>query len=711
MWNPLHEADSSFAAWRRPRWLCVGALALAAGLLIVGFLFGWFIKSSSEPTKIVPQPNVKKAFLDELKAENIKRFLYNFTRMPHLAGTEQNFQLAKQIQSQWKEFGLDSVELAHYDVLLSYPNKIHPNYISIIDEDGNEIFNTSLFEPPPPGYENVSDVVPPFNAFSPQGMPEGDLVYVNYAQIEDFFKLERDMKINCSGKIVIARYGKIFRGNKVKNAQLAGAKGVILYSDPADYFAPGVKSYPDGWNLPGGGVQRGNILNLNGAGDPLTPGYPANEYAYRRGITEAVGLPSIPVHPVGYYDAQKFLEKMGGSAPPDSSWKGSLQVPYNVGPGFIGNFSTQKVKMHVHSNNKVTRIYNVIGTLRGAVEPGWRPRRTILFASWDAEEFGLLGSTEWAEENSRLLQERGVAYINADSSIEGNYTLRVDCSPLMYSLVYSLTKELQSPDEGFEGKSLYESWNEKSPSPEFSGMPRISKLGSGNDFEVFFQRLGIASGRARYTKNWATNKFRSYPLYHSVYETYELVEKFYDPTFKYHLTVAQVRGGMVFELADSTVLPFDCRDYATVLRKYADKIYNISMKHPQEMKKYSVSFDSLFSAVKNFTEIASKFSERLQGLDKNNPILLRIMNDQLMFLERAFIDPLGLPDRPFYRHVIYAPSSHNKYAGESFPGIYDALFDIENKDDPSKAWGEVKRQIAIAAFTVRAAAGTLREVA
>uniref|UniRef100_A0ABI7Y152 Folate hydrolase 1 n=1 Tax=Felis catus TaxID=9685 RepID=A0ABI7Y152_FELCA len=711
MWNPLHEADSSFAAWRRPRWLCVGALALAAGLLIVGFLFGWFIKSSSEPTKIVPQPNVKKAFLDELKAENIKRFLYNFTRMPHLAGTEQNFQLAKQIESQWKEFGLDSVELAHYDVLLSYPNKTHPNYISIIDEDGNEIFNTSLFEPPPPGYENVSDVVPPFNAFSPQGMPEGDLVYVNYGRIEDFFKLERDMKINCSGKIVIARYGKIFRGNKVKNAQLAGAKGVILYSDPADYFAPGVKSYPDGWNLPGGGVQRGNILNLNGAGDPLTPGYPANEYAYRRGITEAVGLPSIPVHPVGYYDAQKFLEKMGGSAPPDSSWKGSLQVPYNVGPGFIGNFSTQKVKMHIHSNNKVTRIYNVIGTLRGAVEPGWRPRRTILFASWDAEEFGLLGSTEWAEENSRLLQERGVAYINADSSIEGNYTLRVDCSPLMYSLVYSLTKELQSPDEGFEGKSLYESWNEKSPSPEFSGMPRISKLGSGNDFEVFFQRLGIASGRARYTKNWATNKFRSYPLYHSVYETYELVEKFYDPTFKYHLTVAQVRGGMVFELADSTVLPFDCRDYATVLRKYADKIYNISMKHPQEMKMYSVSFDSLFSAVKNFTEIASKFSERLQGLDKNNPILLRIMNDQLMFLERAFIDPLGLPDRPFYRHVIYAPSSHNKYAGESFPGIYDALFDIENKDDPSKAWGEVKRQIAIAAFTVRAAAGTLREVA
>ncbi|XP_058402195.1 putative N-acetylated-alpha-linked acidic dipeptidase [Diceros bicornis minor] len=240
---------------------------------------------------------------------------------------------------------------------------------------------------------------------------------------------------------------------------------------------------------------------------------------------------------------------------------------------------------------------------------------------------------------------------------------------------------------------------------------RISKLGSGNDFEVFFQRLGIASGRARYTKNWAIHNFSSYPLYHSVYETYELVEKFYDATFKYHLSVAQVRGGMVFELANSIVLPFDCRDYTVVLRKYADKIYTISLQHPQEMKTYSVSFDSLFSAVKNFTEIASKFSERLQDSDKNNPILLRIMNDRLMFLERAFIDPLGLPDRLFYRHVIYAPSSHNKYAGESFPGIYDALFDIESKVDPSKAWGEVKRQISIAAFTVQAAAGTLKEVA
>ncbi|XP_076964445.1 LOW QUALITY PROTEIN: putative N-acetylated-alpha-linked acidic dipeptidase [Callospermophilus lateralis] len=270
---------------------------------------------------------------------------------------------------------------------------------------------------------------------------------------------------------------------------------------------------------------------------------------------------------------------------------------------------------------------------------------------------------------------------------------------------------LQSPDEGFKGKSLYESWNKKSPSPEFSGMPRISKLGSGNDFEVFFQRLRIASGRSQYTNDWKMHKFSSYPLYHSVYETYELVETFYYAMFKYHLTVAQVRGGMVFELANSIVLPFDWRDYAVVLKKYDDKIYNISKKHPQEMKTYSVSFDALFSAVNNFTEIASKFSKRLQDLDKSNLILLRIMNDQLMFLERAFIDPLVLPDRPFYRHVIYAPSSHNKYAGKSFPGINDVFFDIESKMNPSKSWEEVKTQIFFSPFMMQDTAGTLRQVA
>ncbi|XP_077154665.1 N-acetylated-alpha-linked acidic dipeptidase 2 isoform X1 [Ranitomeya variabilis] len=725
---------------------CVVVVLSLAVFFLLGVLVGWLIRPSHDVT--FKLRNVRKEIVSDMKAANIRKFLRDFTKIPHLAGTEQNLLLAQKIQAQWRDFGLDKAELVPYDVLLSYPNKTSPNYISIIDEHGTEIFNTSLSEPPPEGYENFTDIVPPYNAFSAKGEPEGELVYVNYARTEDFFFLVRNMSINCTGKIVIARYGKIFRGNKVKNAILAGAKGIILFSDPADYCSPGVEPYPAGWNLPGSGVQRGNVLNLNGAGDPLTPGYPAKDFMYRYEADEGVGLPSIPVHPIGYHDAAQILRLIGGPASP-SSWKGNLNVSYNIGPGFSG-LSNRQVRMHVYNNNEVTRIYDVIGTIRGAVEPdryiilgghrdswvfggidpttgaavlqevarsfgakvreGWRPRRTIIFASWDAEEFGLLGSTEWAEENAKILQERGVAYINSDSAIEGNYTLRVDCTPLLYQLVYDVTKQITSPDEGYVGSSLYDSWLQKDPSPQKKDLPRINKLGSGSDFEAYFQRLGIASGRARYTKNRKTDKYSNYPVYHTVYETFELVERFYDPSFKKQLAVAQVRGSLVYELADSTIIPFNALDYGEELKNYADGIYNLAKKHTEQMESYNVTFDHLFGAIDDFTNSAAGLHQRIKNVDIHNPMAVRILNDQLMFAERAFTDPLGLPGRPFYRHIIFAPSSHNKYAGESFPGIYDALFDIENKDDQRAAWEEVKRQIAIATFTVQAAAETLKEV-
>uniref|UniRef100_A0AAX7UYI4 Glutamate carboxypeptidase 2 n=1 Tax=Astatotilapia calliptera TaxID=8154 RepID=A0AAX7UYI4_ASTCA len=668
---------------------------------------GWFAKPSNTQNH-TDSSHYLKDFLEEMKADKIREHLRKFTQLPHLAGTEQNLKYAEQIMKEWQMFGIDSVEMVPYDVLLSYPNESQPNYISIVDHLGNEVFNTSLAEPVPQGYEDISNIVPPYSAFSAKGQPEGDLVYVNYGRTEDFSQLQREMGINVTGKIVIVRYGKIFRGNKVKNAVLAGAKGIIMFSDPADYWADGIQPYPDGWNLPGRGVQRGNVLNLNGAGDPLTPGYPAKEYTYRFSPEDGVGLPKIPVHPIGFHDAFRLLNNMGGEIPPNN-WKGALNVSYRIGPGFTDEFKSQKVRMNIHTNNQVTRIYNVIGKIRGAQEPdryvilgghrdawvfggidpmsgaavvhetvrsagrllstGWRPRRTIIFASWDAEEFGLLGSTEWAEDNARLLQERAVAYINADSAIEGMYTLRVDCTPSLHTLVYDITKQIPSPEEGEEGVSLYKSWHKRDNWTNDRDAPRISKLGSGSDFEAYFIRLGIASGRARYTKNTVRHRYSSYPVYHSVYETFEIVEKFYDPSFKRLQAVAQVRGALIFLLADSQLLPLDVNEYADSLRKYAQSV---------------IVFFCMCS-----------------------PLQLRIMNDQLMYLERAFIDPLGLPGRPFYRHVIFAPSSHNKYAGESFPGIYDALFDIQNSADPAKAWEEVKRQISIAAFTVHAAAMTL----
>uniref|UniRef100_A0AAQ5Y1A2 Glutamate carboxypeptidase 2 n=1 Tax=Amphiprion ocellaris TaxID=80972 RepID=A0AAQ5Y1A2_AMPOC len=689
---------------RLVRW--IWWIVVVTALFFLGFVIGWFSRPTHPNTENhKPSSKYLKEFLDEMQTEKIREHLRKFTHLPHLAGTEQNLKYAEQIKNEWQEFGLDSVEMVPYDVLLSYPNKSQPNYISIVDHIGNEVFKTSLAEPVPQGYEDIPNIVPPYSAFSAKGQPEGDLVYVNYGRTEDFFQLERQMGINVTGKIVIVRYGKIFRGNKVKNAILAGAKGIIMFSDPADYWAAEVQPYPDGWNLPGGGAQRGNVLNLNGAGDPLTPGYPAKEYTHRFSLEDGVGLPKIPVHPIGFHDAIHL-----------------------------------KVRMNIYTNNQVTRIYNVIGRIRGALEPdryvilgghrdawvfggidpmsgaavvhetvrsagrllskGWKPRRTIIFASWDAEEFGLLGSTEWAEDNAKLLQERAVAYINADSAIEGMYTLRVDCTPSLHTLVYDLTKQVGRFKHTTETETCKYFFMNSLMLNSFSAL--ISKLGSGSDFEAYFIRLGIAAGRARYTKNKKTERYSSYPVYHSVYETFEIVEKFYDPSFRRLRAVAQVRGGLIFLLADSQLLPLDVNQYADSLRKYAQSIAQLAQKNPNEMETYGVSFDSLFSAVENFTVAATDFHERLEILNT-----VRIMNDQLMYLERAFIDPLGLPGRPFYRHVIFAPSSHNKYAGESFPGIYDALFDIENSADPEKAWEEVKRQISIAAFTVNAAAMTL----
>uniref|UniRef100_A0A8C9VRE3 Glutamate carboxypeptidase 2 n=1 Tax=Scleropages formosus TaxID=113540 RepID=A0A8C9VRE3_SCLFO len=734
-----------FLSSRVFKWICW--LSVVAAFFLIGFLIGWFARPTQSARSDGPSHAVLQEFLDEMQAENIRQHLRKFTRLPHLAGTEQNLRLAERIRDEWLRYGLDSAEIVHYDVLLSYPNETKPNYISVVDDAGNEVFNSSLSEPVPEGYEDVPNIVPPYSAFSAKGQPEGDMVYVNYGRTEDFFLLQRDMGVNCSGKIVIARYGKIFRGNKVKNAILAGAKGIILFSDPADYCAPGVRPYPDGWNLPGGGAQRGNVLNLNGAGDPLTPGYPAKEYTYRYRTDEGAGLPSIPVHPIGYNDAAVLLRNMGGQIPPNN-WKGDLNVSYRIGPGFADGLANRKVRMNIHTINRVTRIYNVIGKIRGAVEPdryiilgghrdawvfggidpstgaavvhetvrsagtlvgrGWRPRRTIIFASWDAEEFGLLGSTEWAEEHAKILQERAVAYINADSAIEGMYTLRVDCVPSLHTLVYDVTKKISSPDE--DGVSLYDSWHKKDNWTDDRDAPRISKLGSGSDFEAYFIRLGIASGRARYTKNTKTEKYSSYPVYHSVYETFELVERFYDPSFRKLLAVAQVRGALVLRLADSPLLPLDCTEYADALAKYARAIAEAARKHPDELLEYRVSFDALFSAVDNFTAAATSFHERGEHVTSNT-VCVRMANDQLMYLERAFVDPLGLPGRPFYRHIIFAPSSHNKYAGESFPGIYDALFDIQNAPRPDKAWEEVKRQISIAAFTVHAAAMTLNPTA
>lgn len=405
-------------------------------------------------------------------------------------------------------------------------------------------------------------------------------MYVNYGRVEDFVNVTR--LINITGCICIARYGKIFRGNKATLAERFGCSGLILYTDPADFAIHGTRTvYPDSWWLPGTGVQRGSLkLSL---GDPLTPLYPATESAYRMDVS-MTDLPRIPVQPVGYEDARVLMRNMTGrEAPP--GWKGDLDIPYRLGPGYQQSDLYVKMRVATYSQRAVT--YNVVGFIEGSVEPdryvilgnhhdawvfgavdpssgtavmlevarafgkmksgGWRPRRSLVFCAWGAEEQGLIGSREWVENFGHILGHRAVAYLNVDLAIAGNYSLRGRSLPLLKDLLYEVTKSVPNPDENEirNGRpTIYDTWSnrvpEKSSGGHVTGRPLVPLLGSGSDFDPFISAVGITSLDIRYNFDEST-RLSSYPLYHSAYETMHLVETYIDPTFKVSAAVGKIR--------------------------------------------------------------------------------------------------------------------------------------------------------------------------
>ncbi|XP_070577786.1 putative N-acetylated-alpha-linked acidic dipeptidase [Ptychodera flava] len=731
------------------------ALILGVVLLVgfaIGILIGHFAISKTPSSAPPPQqdgpscgaackePDADGIFdkmVAEMKTDNIKNYLRRLTSTPHLAGTPADLTNAEYVRDQWLEQGLDSATLYPYDVLLAYPEA--DNLVQLLDEDGEVNFTCAIKERGLREEEDSEDIVNPFNAYSGSGTVEGDLVYVNYGRDIDFDKLEEIAPdLNLTGKILIARYGKIFRGNKALHAEQYGAVGLILYSDPADYAAEDATDvYPDSWWLPDTGAQRGNLHVSDHKGDPLTPGYPAKDYAYRTSVEDSP-LPTIPVHPIGYGDAKMFLRELTSTYPIPEDWKGGLDIEYNIGPGFMN--PDRKARMEIHTTNQMRKTYNTIGFIRGAVEPdryvllgnhrdawifgaidpssgtaamlelsrafgklmkdGWRPRRSIMFCSWGAEEYGLIGSSEWVEEFAKNLGARSVAYINVDIAVSGPYSLRAKSTPLLYKAVYRAAQKITSPEEA--GKTLYETWLERIGGND--GLPSITNLGSGSDFAPFAYQIGVTALDLSYRENPALG-LSSYPVYHSVYETFYLFEKFIDPAFRRSLAVAQLWGEVARDLAESVIIPFDCNDYAEQLES---SIGDLKGHYESKMKKKDIDFDAIDAAVGAFKSAAKIFHEKLAGMKFDNAMEIRQINDQLMSVERAFIDPLGLPNRKFLRHVVYAPSGTNYYAASAFPGINDAMYKIE--DDDEDQWNVVRQQMAVAAFTIESAATTMMDV-
>ncbi|CAH1262395.1 NAALAD2 [Branchiostoma lanceolatum] len=737
----MAEKASGYRGVRRRPFLLLGTGCALFGL-VLGIIIGYF----AIPKRATPwsaaltregDPSIAARLQREVTPDNIRENLRELTARPHIAGKEMDLGVAQLLRDRWLEYGFDSARLVPYDVLLAYPSR-DPNRlsrVSLLESDGTVVVESQQQE----AGADDPEAEPPFNAYSGSGEVQGDLVYVNFARAEDFQTLVRDLGVDVTGKVCIARYGKIFRGDKVNQAGQFGCAGLILYSDPEQCVAPGMAVWPDGWMMPSTGVQRGTVKGTNG--DVLTPFYPANEYAYRLPEQDA-GLPTIPVHPISYGVAVEILRNMAGPEAP-LDWQGGLDITYHLGPGYTGPANSRTVRLVVNQDREVRTTYNVIGTIRGAVEPdryvivgnhhdawvyggvdpssgtavllelaramgklkreGWRPRRTVVFGSWGAEEEGLIGSGEFVEDYIRSLQERTVAYLNCDAAAGGNFSLSVAASPLLHRMIREASKKVPDPHE--PSKKLYDTWRMKRPEEEGNPdtRPKINKLGAGSDHAPFFQHAGIASSDMLSDIDPALG-VTSYPLYHSAYETFDLQDRFIDPGWTVHQAVGRLWGEMAVTLADALVLPLDVRDYAAALQQMMDEL---RQEHGSRLSAQNIGLEHLESAIANFTRATTNFHQTVGSVDKSNPLTVRAVNDRLMKLEGAFIDPLGLPDRPWFRHVAFAPSSVNTYAGQSFPGLADALFDIDNAADQAARWEVVKKQLAVTTFTVQSAANTL----
>jgi len=642
---------------------------------------------------------VESSFLAVPDPKRAEEELRTLTAAPHMAGTPEDKTTADYVAAKFREAGLET-EISEYKVWMNYPSEISVDVTSPADLHMHGPRPEHVDGDP---YDDDPRVVTPFNSMSPSADVEGEVVYANYGTPDDFQKLDQ-MRIDVRNKIVLVRYGQNFRGVKVLVAQEHGAAGVLIYSDPYDDGWRQGDKYPQGPWRPDTGVQRGSVgFMFQFPGDPTTPGVastPDLPDSKRVSPEQSAQLPKIPSTPLSYADARPILEHLAG---PDSprDWQGSLPFTYHVGPGPV------KVRLHLKQDFQFRTIWDVIGRARGsewpdelviagnhrdawvygAVDPnsgttamleavrgvgellksGWRPKRTLIFASWDGEEEGLIGSTEWGEQHATGLAG-AVAYFNVDVGVSGP-KFGASAEPTLKPFVREITKIVPSP----QGGMLYDAWRKESeprktsPEPGSSYLPPVARvdsdvpvgdLGSGSDYTVFLQHLGIPSDDLGSTG--------SYGVYHSVFDNFNWFNKFADPDFVYEQEVARVFGLQAIRMADTDVLPYDYDLYGKEILAYLDAAQK---KAEAEFGSHAPTFDQAEAAAKKLQQAGMKVLAQ-QGRAPADP---RVLNHALCQAERALLLPDGLPDRPWYRHAIYAPGQYTGYAAVVIPGVNEAI--------------------------------------
>jgi len=711
---------------------------------------------STDGTKA--QRQLESKFDSYPNADNLRAWLKRLSARPHHVGSAYDKDNAEFMLSLYKSWGYDA-QIENFDVLFPTPKT------RLVEMTAPEKFALKLSEPEVKGDSTSgqqSEQLPTYNAYSVDGDVTAPLVYVNYGVPADYEELAR-RGIDVKGKIVLARYGGSWRGIKPKVAAEHGAIGCIIYSDPRnDGFYQG-DVYPKGAWRSEDGVQRGSVMDMPlYPGDPLTPGVGATKDAKRLAIKDAKTLTKIPVLPISYADALPLIRNLSGAVVPEA-WRGALPATYHFG----GSSPTVHLKLEFNWDTKT--LYDVIAKMPGSERPdewvirgnhhdawvngandplsgqvamleearslselaktGWKPKRTIVYCSWDGEEEGLLGSTEWVETHAAELSQKAVVYINSDTN--GRGFLGVGGSHTLEKFVNEVARDVPDPQTKLSvwERARAQDIVDGSPQARRDAMERadtrISALGSGSDFTPFLQHLGIAS------LNIGFGGEDSGGDYHSIYDSFDHYIRFGDPNFAYGVALAKVGGRMTLRLANADTVPFDFGNFAETIGGYVGEVTRLADSMREETKATNqvitngmmkavqdptetfvvpapkddvpfLNFAPLQNAMAKLNESVKNYQKALSG--KQLPVQTQKALDQVLFkTERALTNNSGLPRRDWFKHQIYAPGFYTGYGVKTLPAIREA---IEQRD-----WKEASEQITIVSGVIESFAAEIDKAA
>ena len=693
-------------------------------LLVLSALAPQLLPAQSAPqavfgyTDFARESKIEQQFLAVPDAQLAGQHLKTLTAEPHMAATPEDHKTAEYVAAKFRAAGLDT-EIVPYRVLLNWPKAVH---VEAFDASGKLLISGPTREhvAGDPG-DNDPRVVMPFNGSSGSGDVTGEVVYANYGQLEDFNELAA-RHVDLHGKIVLVRYGGNFRGVKVYIAQQRGAAGVLIYSDPQDDGYYKGDPYPKGPWRPDTAVQRGSVQFLfKYPGDPETPGVASTpDLPDSSRVRPDGNQPQIISIPISYHDASPILEALQGPSVPQA-WQGALPFRYHIGPG--------GVKVHLVSQQDYQRriIWDVIGKIKGsqfpddwvvagnhrdawvygAVDPnsgtaamlesvhglgallkqGWHPKRTIVFCSWDAEEEGLIGSTEWVEQHAKEL-DHAVAYFNVDVAVSGP-SFSAAAVPSLKRFIRELTRSVPSP----LGATVYDQWmadhdegneHRSSNAPPAGEDVHVGDLGSGSDFTPFLQHVGVPSTDI--------GSGGPYGVYHSTFDDFAWFTENADPHFAYLQEMARVFGLEALRMADTDVLPYDYVAYARAIDTYVAA----AERKASDEGLAKMDFAAVQAAVGRFLAAAQRDYQLQTGKTAD----LTKLNTALRQTEAALVSDAGLPNRPWYRHTIYAPGEYTGYAAVVIPGVNEA---IESKDS-----SRAKEQLTVLTQALDRATNTLQ---